>query len=112
VHPVGEQEQLRQDALAASIEANGVEFTDEQRASLRDAFFEAELALLRRVAVEAADSDNFETSRKLSSLVAALQGLRSMALQSPTHLWAVTRGDGWFGYAPNTGETFDPDLED
>ncbi len=103
-----EQTQLDPNALAASIQANAVEFTDDQRAALRDAFFEAEVALLRRVATEAQGPDNFESPRKLGALVAALQGLRSIAAQSPAHLWAVAQG-GWFGYAPNTGDIFGPD---
>src|SRR5436190_9754755 len=100
---------LAGDAIAQSVAASAVEFTDEQRSKLREAFFEAELALLKAISSQAVKLGDFETSRNLSSLVASLQGLRAMAGQSSPHLWAVTRGPGWVGYAPNTGEACEDD---
>ena len=96
---------------AESVEAGAVAFTDDQRFSIRDAFFDAELALLRQIAREAERLDGYESTRTLSSLVNALAGLRSMAGQSLGHGAPGPHG-GWFGYSPMTGEFYDPEEDD
>lgn len=98
-------------SLAKSVEAGTVAFTDDQTFSIRDAFFDAELALLRQIAREAERLDGYESTRTLSSLVNALAGLRSMAGQSLGHGPPGPHG-GWFGYSPMTGEIYDPEEDD
>ena len=97
-------------SLSRAIEANAITFTDSQRSSIRDAFFDAEVALLRRITGEAERLEGYESARNLSSLINALQGLRAMAAQSPGPAWPRASA-GWFGCSPISGEIYDPDED-
>jgi len=110
----GQPPQADDEARANAIAANSVEFTEDQRDAVRDAVFDAQIALLKGIAQQAGNLTNFEAVRNLGGLVGALQGIRGMTGQTPQALWSVTHGGprGWVGYAPNTGEVFDPDFDE
>ena len=76
-------------------------FTQEQRDGLRDALYEAQLAILEAIAREAARAESYDGPRNVNRLTGALQGLRSIALGLPE------TSPGWMGYPP-----FGPGIDD